>query len=389
MQKGRVITKNRPCNGSKTIGAAGPRILSAPFLYHGQRYLSNRTRAEALDVALGFMPPAASSPSSPADRRAHAFDDHDMRQRPVVGAAVVLQPRGLVRVLVQVLRADVVMLALHHAAQAGEVAFRHVGVLAVVAVDLAMVHAVTRPSRRAACPSGDASSAMMVAMRSTFSRTSATPAPSVLATNGSGAALALAQGDHDAALAGLVLAQAAVLAVFLAVLRADVTAEIGAVDLDVAVQDVAGLDLLRHRLAQLVGQDEGGLVLAIQIAAELHHADALGGVHDDADRGQQVHEVHLAAGEDRAAGDAELVVARLALELAAGGDVVGFVMQPQRGHTGLAIGFGPAHLAERLVSRFLARLVDRAKAEGAGRCGKKEVLGHCTVSDAYASNIVH
>jgi hypothetical protein len=38
---------------------------------------------------------------------------------------------------------------------------------------------------------------------------------------------------------------------------------------------------------------------------------------------EQVGEVQLAAGEDRAGRNAELVVASLALELAAGGDVVG------------------------------------------------------------------
>ena len=48
----------------------------------------------------------------------------------------------MVCVLVQVVRADAVMLTVHHAAQAREIAFRHVRMLAVVAVALAVVHAV-------------------------------------------------------------------------------------------------------------------------------------------------------------------------------------------------------------------------------------------------------
>ena len=70
-----------------------------------------------------------------------------MSQATVIGAAVILQPRGLVRILAQVLRADMVVLPDNHAAQAGEIAFGPVGVLAVVAVDLGMVHAVNRPAR--------------------------------------------------------------------------------------------------------------------------------------------------------------------------------------------------------------------------------------------------
>ena len=48
----------------------------------------------------------------------------------------------MVCVLVKVLRANAVVLAFDHAAQAGEVAFDHVGVLAVVAVNLGVVHAI-------------------------------------------------------------------------------------------------------------------------------------------------------------------------------------------------------------------------------------------------------
>ncbi len=50
---------------------------------------------------------------------------------------------------------------------------------------------------------------------------------------------------------------------------------------------------------------------------------ALHGVDEDADGAAEVSEGHLAAGEDRAAGDAELVSAGGALELAAPLHVIG------------------------------------------------------------------
>lgn len=57
-------------------------------------------------------------------------------------AAVILAPCGMVGILVEVLVRNVVVLALHHAAKAGEVAFNPVGVLAVaVAVQFAVVDA--------------------------------------------------------------------------------------------------------------------------------------------------------------------------------------------------------------------------------------------------------
>ena len=68
-----------------------------------------------------------------------------------------------------------------------------------------------------------------------------------------------------------------------------------------------------HGLTQLVGQHEGRLVLAVQVAAELKGRNALGAVHEDCNRGQQVADRQLAAGEDRGRGDRELRFAALAL----------------------------------------------------------------------------
>jgi hypothetical protein len=71
-----------------------------------------------------------------------------------------------------------------------------------------------------------------------------------------------------------------------------------------------------------VRENEGRLVLAIEIAAHLERAMALRAVHENGDGGEDIAERHLAAGEDRSAGHAEFVAARLAFEARAGGERV-------------------------------------------------------------------
>ena len=115
-----------------------------------------------------------------------------------------------------------------------------------------------------------------------------------------GAALALAGDDNDAALAGLVLRKAAVDPLFLAVGRFDVAAEIAAVNLD-RTRERCTLDFGGDGFAELVSENEGRLVLAIDIAGKLEHGDALHRVGKDDDSSEKVNESHLAVGEDRAA----------------------------------------------------------------------------------------
>src|SRR5690606_28737712 len=107
----------------------------------------------------------------------------------------------------------------------------------------------------------------------------------------------------------------------------------------------------------LVREDKRGLVLAIQIAAELQGGNALHRVGEDADRRHQIYERHLAAGEDRAGRNRELVRALTALELTTGADAVGIQTATARADR-RAVRLMPAHALERLVSRFLASLVD-------------------------------
>ena len=100
------------------------------------------------------------------------------------------------------------------------------------------------------------------------------------------------------------------------------TTKIGAVDVNLASKPSLG-GLVRHRLAQLVHQDEGGLVLDIEIAAELHGRQALRGVYEQTDRAEQINEGELVRGEDRARGGAELIGARRAFEWAARLKIIG------------------------------------------------------------------
>jgi hypothetical protein len=294
--------------------------------------------------------------------------------RLVVGAAVVLAPCRLVGVLVQVLVRDVVMLAVHGAAQAGEVAFRLIGAGSVEAVGEAVVDAAgvvgeldAIPMRGLVCVDHGAERHAGADDGGALS----------LATNHEGqrAARALAQHYDNAAVTVLVCGQAAVLAVLLPVLRANMTAEIRAVDLHHAVE-VHGVIARRHRLAQLVRQDEGRLVLAGQVARELERRNALGRVDEDADGGEQIDKRHLARGEDGSRRGRELLAAGAALPLAARGDLVGIGADAIRAEGFPAI-LRKADCRERAKRLAIGHAVDVLELEGPGGGGKEEVLGHC------------
>lgn len=157
-----------------------------------------------------------------------------------------------------------------------------------------------------------------------------------------------AHDDDRLALAVEVLQQAAILAVRLLVRGLHVSAEIGSIDLDGA-REFPGREFNRHRFAQFVGEDERGLVLHAEIAAQVKRRHALRAVDEDHDRGEQRREGQLATGEDRARRDAELVMARHALEPATGRDVVSLCTPALRAN-GATIGVGPAQLPEVFVS---------------------------------------
>lgn len=196
------------------------------------------------------------------------------------------------------------------------------------------------------------------------------------------AARALAQDHHDAAGAGLMDREATVDAVFLEVCRADVTAEVGTVHLDNVVQGLA-LDLGRHRLAELVAEDERRLLLAVEVAGHLEAGDALHGIGEDADRGQEVDERHLPGGENRPARDRKLMKASDALELAARGDAVALDASAARAHR-LAVRGRPAERLERRISLLFSARIDRAKRKRPRLSREEEVLRHVIASSDIA-----
>lgn len=91
-----------------------------------------------------------------------------------------------------------------------------------------------------------------------------------------------------------------------------IAAEIRAVDFYVARNRLAFVQAA-NRFPDFVAQYESRFILAVQIAGELQGAVALGTVHEDGDRQEDIADCHLAVGEDGATSDAVLVRATLAL----------------------------------------------------------------------------
>ena len=150
--------------------------------------------------------------------------------------------------------------------------------------------------------------------------------------------------------------------------------EVGPVDLHRARQVAVRL-LRADGLAELVSQDKGCLVLDIQVTAELEGGNALDRVHEDRDGSQIVPHRQLTAGEDGSAGDAELVIARLALPDATGCVAIDFDAAATRAER-VAVVVGEANRNERRMSLIIRHTKNRLEAQRSG-CGReKEVLCH-------------
>jgi hypothetical protein len=163
-------------------------------------------------------------------------------------------------------------------------------------------------------------------------------------------------------------------AVVLVVRRLDVAAEVAAVDLDTTRRHGA-LVLGRHSLAELVGQDESRLVLAVQVAAQLERAMPLGSVREDGDGEQVVPDGELAADEDGPGGDGELVLASPALVDAPRRVAVDLRAATLRAIGLPVIGRSP-DAPESLPGFLICHARNLSETQGAG-CGcKEEVLGH-------------
>ena len=146
------------------------------------------------------------------------------------------------------------------------------------------------------------------------------------------AAFALAEGDHNAALAGLMLGKAAVLTIFLAVLGADVAAKVCAIDLDIAEQLMRLVsDAMASRI--LCASTQAVLKLTSRSRRQLKRSFSPSRHSSEADRGEQVGELELAARKDRPRRDAVLSAAIGTFEAAARRDLV-VIEEPQFGQTG-------------------------------------------------------
>lgn len=95
----------------------------------------------------------------------------------------------------------------------------------------------------------------------------------------------------------------------------------------------------------------------------------------DADRREQVHERHLARGEDRPRGRGELLAAGAALPLATGGDEVGLGAAAIRAKR-LSPVLRKADRGERLERLVVGHAVDVLELKGPGGGREEEVLGH-------------
>lgn len=194
------------------------------------------------------------------------------------------------------------------------------------------------------------------------------------------AAIALAGDDDDTTLAVLVLGKPAIDPVFFPVGGLEVTAEIRAINLDLASEFVGGLLFGSDGLADFVRHDVSRLVLAIQVAGELQRAMALRAVGEDGDGEQIRPDRQLAAGEDRPGRDRELMIAALALEQAARLVAVNGDAAAARA-IWLAAVIRPTDLLEAIV-RFLVRKPSNpSEAQAPCGFGEEEVLRHIRAND--------
>ena len=124
-----------------------------------------------------------------------------------------------------------------------------------------------------------------------------------------------------------------------------------------------------------MGENESRLVLHVQFAGELQGAMALHAVYEDRDGQEIVANRELAAGEDRPARHAVLMVAALALEQRARLVGVGGAAAALRANR-LAFGRGPTDLLEGVAGFVVGHARDLRQRKRASGGGEKEVLRH-------------
>ena len=195
-----------------------------------------------------------------------------------------------------------------------------------------------------------------------------------------GVAIPLTDDDHALPLAVLVLGQPPIPAVLAMIGGLLIAAEIAAIDLchlaDAA--DHPALQLGCHRLAQLMSENEGRLVLNAEITAQRQRALALHLIDEDGDARQVVPQAHLVEGKQGAGGDGEVLAARLAavargaVRAAALIDRGALAMRADR----LAIGRGPADAGKDCLGFLIRHPQHSRQGEATGFGRKEEVLRH-------------
>lgn len=146
-----------------------------------------------------------------------------------------------------------------------------------------------------------------------------------------------------------------------------------------------------HSLPELVSQDEGRLILAIQIAAQGQGALALYLVAEDRNRHEVLAKGHLMRGEQGAGGKREILTASLAPEAQGAIGAPGLVNRgaAAMGAERFAVSLGPADRGKDNLNRLIAHPRNSADAERPGFRRKEEVLGHLPiVSAAFLANMI-
>ena len=120
-------------------------------------------------------------------------------------------------------------------------------------------------------------------------------------------------------------------------------------------------------------EDEGRLVLNVQVAAKLQGAMAFRAVHEDGDGKEQGADRQLAASEDGLARPRELMLATPAFPALRSRKVIGR-KATALGANGVALGLGPADHAEAIVRLLIRKPGNPSEAQAPCGFGEEEVL---------------
>lgn len=184
------------------------------------------------------------------------------------------------------------MLSSDHPTQPREEALGEIGVCAITAVCFGMVDPLHVESRIKHIPVRDLVCRYHAAMSYPF--TDEVHALGLAQEcSGQRPTATLTQNNYDTPLVATVAQQPTVDALVSLVCWPDMSAEHRPIDFDLTLE-VNILCLCRHRLAQLVHENECRLVLHIEIPGKLDCRKALRGVHEQANRNQKINKRQLA-----------------------------------------------------------------------------------------------